>query len=203
MDLDDISGYYSKKIMDFGCTAKGVDWNSEEGQKIRFKQLLKIVDSDDHFSINDFGCGYGALYDYMCNENLNFQYFGNDISSEMVKEAKKKITDDKANLVVSNKPFGIADYTVASGIFNVSLDIEKKMWKNYIFDTINSLNDHSLKGFSFNCLTSYSDEDKKRDYLYYSDPCEVFDYCKKNFSRNVSLLHDYSLYEFTILVRKI
>jgi hypothetical protein len=29
-----------------------------------------------------------------------------------------------------------------------------------------------------------------------------FDHCKRNFSRQVALLHDYGLWEFTILVRK-
>jgi hypothetical protein len=75
-------------------------------------------------------------------------------------------------------------------------------WLKYIEDTLDILNQTSKKGFAFNCLTSYSDEDKKRDYLYYADPCMLFDICKKKYSRNVSLLHDYGLYEFTILVRK-
>jgi hypothetical protein len=60
----------------------------------------------------------------------------------------------------------------------------------------------STRGFSFNVLTSYSDEDKKRDYLYYADPLFLFDYCKRHFSRKVALLHDYPIYEFSILVRK-
>ena len=38
--------------------------------------------------------------------------------------------------------------------------------------------------------------------LHYADPLELFDYCKRNFSAAVALLHDYGLYEFTIIVRK-
>ena len=38
--------------------------------------------------------------------------------------------------------------------------------------------------------------------LYYADPCALFDYCKRNFSRNVALLHDYKIYDFTLIVRK-
>jgi hypothetical protein len=38
--------------------------------------------------------------------------------------------------------------------------------------------------------------------LYYADPRAIFDHCKRTFSRWVALLHDYGLYEFTILVRK-
>lgn len=41
-----------------------------------------------------------------------------------------------------------------------------------------------------------------KEHLYYADPAELFDHCKRNYSRNVALLHDYGLYEFTVLVRK-
>jgi hypothetical protein len=71
-----------------------------------------------------------------------------------------------------------------------------------MIETINLFNQISTSGFSFNALTKYSDKEFMKDYLYYSDPLVLFDYCKKNFSRNVALLHDYNLYEFTILVRK-
>ncbi len=55
---------------------------------------------------------------------------------------------------------------------------------------------------AFNLLTSYSDKDMMRPDLYYGDPLFYFDYCKRNFSQNVALLHDYGLFEFTILVKK-
>ena len=64
------------------------------------------------------------------------------------------------------------------------------------------LDGKSSRGFAFNCLTSYSDADKMRDDLYYADPCKLFDRCKRRYSRRVALLHDYGLWEFTILVRK-
>jgi hypothetical protein len=41
-----------------------------------------------------------------------------------------------------------------------------------------------------------------REDLYYADPARLFDHCKTRFARNVTLLHDYGLYEFTMLVRK-
>jgi len=63
------------------------------------------------------------------------------------------------------------------------------------------MNQKSKRGFSFNMLTKYSDKEYMRDDLYYADPLFILDFCKRNFSKNVSLLHDYGLYEFTILVR--
>jgi hypothetical protein len=94
-----------------------------------------------------------------------------------------------------------ADYTVASGIFNVKLDTPESEWLEYILATLKEFRGLSRKAFAFNALTSYSDPEFMRPHLYYADPRHFFDYCQKNFSGMVSLLHDYPLYEFTILVR--
>lgn len=53
-------------------------------------------------------------------------------------------------------------------------------------------------------LTKYSDEERmaERPDLFYGDPLFYFDYCKRNQSRDVALLHKYGLYDFTILIRK-
>ena len=56
--------------------------------------------------------------------------------------------------------------------------------------------------FAFNVLTSYADPDRMRPDLYYADPCFLFDYCQRRYSRWVAILHDYGLYEFTVVVRK-
>ena len=68
-----------------------------------------------------------------------------------------------------------------------------------MLDRLNAL---SARGFAFNMLTKYSDAERMRSDLYYADPCFLFDYCKKRYARRVSLLHDYPLYEFTMIVRK-
>ena len=107
-----------------------------------------------------------------------------------------------AHFVVAAKPAETADYGIASGIFNVRLRRNDAEWRDYLEDTLDGLDLTSRRGFAFNCLTSYSDADKMRDYLYYADPCTLFDLCKRRYSRYVALLHDYGLYEFTILVRK-
>jgi hypothetical protein len=95
-----------------------------------------------------------------------------------------------------------ADYTIASGIFNVKMENDTENWKEYILTTLRNMNTASKAGFAFNMLTGYHDKEFAKDYLYYADPLEVFDFCKRNFSKFVSLIHDYPLYEFTILIKK-
>lgn len=197
------ASYYSDKLLKHGKTPLGVDWNGKESQYLRFKQLTKIFQSSNHFSINDLGCGYGELYNFLDTKYDEFFYSGIDVSLEMIKSANQSFQGKlNTKFYQSNQPNYVADYGIASGIFNVRLDRSDKEWWTYLETTLDLLNNTSRIAFSFNCLTSYSDHSKKADYLYYADPCRIFDLCKNNYSLNVSLLHDYGLYEFTILVRK-
>lgn len=199
-----IDAYYTDKIIEHGVTPKGVDWNSEEGQLLRFEQLLKIIDIKT-FSIADVGCGYGKLYEYMQGHLQNFNYFGYDLSQKMIDHAKTIYTESenrKFMHISTIEDIEGTDFSVASGIFSVKMNHSEADWLSYILHTLENMNQKSLKGFSFNCLTKYSDKEYMKDDLYYADPLFLFDYCKRNFSKNVALLHDYNLYEFTILVRK-
>ncbi len=202
--LVDVATYYTEKLAEHGDTPRGVDWNGEESQMVRFAQLCKIIDPRmPNLSLNDLGCGYGALLDYLRDNHANCTYLGVDVSQEMIKVAEQRpAAAGQARFITAAEPDVVADYGLASGIFNVRLGRSDAEWFDYLQATLNVLDRTSSLGFAFNCLTSYSDEDKKRDYLYYADPCRLFDLCKRRYSRQVALLHDYGLYEFTILVRK-
>jgi SAM-dependent methyltransferase len=201
--LADVERYYSRKFAEHGPTAQGVDWNSPESQELRFSQLLNVVADDDDFSILDYGCGYGALVGFLDARGLTYTYRGFDLSEPMVEHARRELGMPLARAFTSDESaLGPCDYAVASGIFNVRLLIDDERWLAYVLMTIERLNEFGTRGFAFNMLTSYSDPDRTRPDLYYGDPCFFFDRCKRNFSRNVALLHDYDLYEFTIVVRK-
>jgi len=203
--LGEVATYYADKLAEYGDTPRGVDWNGEESQSIRFEQLCRIIDPvKSTFSLNDLGCGYGALLDYLRERQLACKYLGVDVSREMISAAAQRHANaHSARFITSAEPDLMADYAVASGIFNVRMGRTDTEWFDYLQTTLDVLDRTSRLGFAFNCLTSYSDEDKQRDYLYYTDPCRLFDLCKKRYSRQVALLHDYGLYEFTILVRKV
>lgn len=197
-----VSDYYTNKIIEFGPTSQGVDWNGPASHGIRFQQLTKLIQDKDTFSILDYGCGYGSYIDFLeDNKYTNFKYFGYDISEEMIAQAKLKFKDRKTHFSVS-LPKSQYDYVIANGIFNVKLDEEYNVWQTYVENTLKTINEVSSKGFSFNILTSFSDDSHKKDYLFYANPMYFFEFCKKHFSKNVALLHDYELYEFTIIVRK-
>jgi SAM-dependent methyltransferase len=196
-----ISGYYAEKLKVHGPNYKGADWGSLQAQQMSFDQLSKVILSDSP-SILDYGCGYGALFDYLRERDLKTKYTGYDISEEMISQAKALHKNEDAEWISAMPEKTLYDYVIACGIFSVKLDVPVREWKQHTLSTLDKLNSISKKGFAFNSLTSYSDAHLMKDYLYYPDPCFLFDYCKKHFSRYVSLIHDYPKYEFVIIVRK-
>lgn len=201
--LHDVQRYFIDTLTDHGPTARGVDWNSPEAQEIRFEQLLKVCPVGAPFSLTDYGCGFGSLVEYLHKQLINCSYTGFDMVEQMITQAKKlfghcsdcAFTSVEADLAPT-------DFTVASGIFNMKLAARSSDWTDYVLRTLDRFDRLSRSGFSFNLLTSYSDPERMRPDLYYADPCFYFDQCKRRYSRNVALLHDYGTYDFTIIVRK-
>lgn len=200
--LDKVNHYYTAKIEQHGATPQGVDWNGEESQNLRFQVLAELFNGQKNPSILDYGCGFGSMYDFLKNQNFPHQFFGFDLSEKMIEAAIEKHGINADCQWATNLPNQKFDFVVASGIFNVRLDTTPDEWLRYIETTIDHFDQLATRGFAFNVLTKYSDAEYMRDYLYYADPLHLFDICKKKYSRNVALLHDYNLYEFTILVRK-
>ncbi|HEX5053993.1 MAG TPA: class I SAM-dependent methyltransferase [Planctomycetota bacterium] len=200
---DEVARYYTDKVRTHGAAPRGVDWNSAESQQLRFRKLLQVVAGDGPFTLTDYGCGYGALLDTLAGDRRLLDYQGFDISTAMVDAARQRhaarancrFTTDAAELSAT-------DHVVASGIFNVRLGIEAQRWRQYAVSTLQRLADLARVGFAFNMLTSYSDAERQRPDLYYADPMQWFDHCKRHLAPRVSLLHDYALWEFTILVWK-
>ena len=201
---DKVGRYYSGRLREHGSTARGVDWNSEESQVLRFAQLAKLLPPAGAYSVVDYGCGYGALVAFLERQGNGggFEYLGFDISKDMVEQARRDHQGANRRFTNAKDELKPADFALASGIFNVMLDSAVEDWTAYVMHTLEQLDRLGTRGFAFNMLTSYSDADRMRADLYYGDPREFFDHCKRTFSKQVALLHDYGLYEFTILVRK-
>jgi SAM-dependent methyltransferase len=201
-NLDHVKSYFDKRIREHGASPRGSDWNSEASQNIRFDQLLRVVEAQT-FSILDYGCGYGALADYLVTRGFDADYYGYDILESAIETARQAHQDASRRTFFTDKSkLPTCDYTVASGIFNFRGEQSFEEWTEYVLGVLDEFNRLSRRGFSSNFLTKYSDAEKMRPDLYYADPLFLFDHCKRNFSRNVALLHDYRLYDFTLVIRK-
>jgi SAM-dependent methyltransferase len=194
--------YYESRLREHGTSARGVDWNSHESQELRFTQLTRVLNGDRAAGVVDYGCGYGALASYLRGHGYRGSYVGFDVSAEMIDAARRVTVGlEQCRFTCCRDAVEPADFVVGSGLFNVKQDASQPDWQQYVLNTIDDLARLSRRGFAFNALTAFSDADKMRPDLYYADPFELFEYCRRSFSRNIALLHDYGLYEFTMIVR--
>lgn len=200
-----LNRYFSEKLDQFGATPKGVDYNGPEAQALRFEQLVKVIDPSKPFTIIDYGSGYGGMFDFLHNKGWKFEYYGIDLIEKMVLAGREAHKDfPNAHFTTNEREVPLADYLLAGAIFNIKLDETYAAWQGFVVRTLSRMNELCSKGFSFNMLTKYSDSERmtQRPDLFFGDPLFFFDFCKRNFSNDVALLHDYGLYDFTILVRK-
>lgn len=202
--LDAISKDYSQRVTDYGSTPSAVGWSDLETQRLRFIQLQKIIEVNEHaFSLSDLGCGYGAFVQTL-PENLQQRmsaYKGYDISEKMIEVAKENFkSDPKYTFFLSSNIQEKTDYVIASGIFNHHFGADAKDWWAHIIKTISHMHEQAKKGIAFNIMSAYVDY--QEDYIYYCDPMDMLRVCLDSFGRNVRLYHDYNLFEFTILIKK-
>ncbi len=205
--LKKIKELYTDSLRDLGSTSKAVGWKTAECQRLRFEKLAMVIHKENggrEITVNDYGCGYGAMLKYFIEERHMpiAAYNGYDISPEMLAAARQELDKFQGivNLVESSSIKSHADYSFISGTYNVRFDAPKEEWEHFIRTKLQEMFFFSKEGFAFNLLTSYVDYEEP--HLYYGNPCFWFDYCKRNFSKQVALLHDYPLWEWTMIVRK-
>lgn len=200
--LERVAELYSDNLTQLGTSSAAVGWPDEDSHRLRFEKLAELLPGDmQGLSIADLGCGYGALYEFLAADGRTpSRYVGVDISEPMLATAKEVLPNTGVELVLGDRVPDEVDFTIASGIFNVRFDADDVAWEEHIFSTLDSMNSVSRYGFAFNLLSTYVDY--RRPHLFYGSPLEFFDHCKRTYSPRVALLHDYPLYEWTILVRK-
>lgn len=201
-----VERYYTARVKEFGPTPRGVDWRDAPSQHNRFEVLMRVLEDREHISLLDFGCGYGALLDHPSIARNCVTYVGLDVSAEMVATAERLHQScGVAHLgyvfEASDDICDRYDIIVASGIFNVKLEMPEVLWKKYVWDTIRLIANRSTEAFAYNCLTSRSDPAKRRDDLHYADHSEHIAFVQElGFEAEVA--DDYGLYEFTIFGRR-
>lgn len=200
-----IASYYTAKIGRFGPTPVGVDWPSARTQELRFAQLLRVCDFSRPFSLDDVGCGYAALLAFLDREHPGcaVDYLGLDVSAAMIEQACKLWggRPGAAFAVGSNSPRR-ADYSIASGIFNVRIDEPLRLWERFVAETLRSMAAVSRWGFAVNFLRPLpADLDDGGQELYRPSPRRWASFCESALERRVELLEGYGLREVTLLVR--
>ncbi|HAF13529.1 MAG TPA: hypothetical protein DCK99_07480 [Blastocatellia bacterium] len=193
--------HYSEKFSLHGPSPEGVDWGSDETKMLlRYDKMLRVADyvARNKPSLLDVGCGYGGLRGYAISKNIDLDYTGIDVASNMIEWAG-------ANLPSGNFIHGDIldykfdrefDYVVCNGILTQKLETAGLQMDQFAAQLIRQMFSLCTIGIAFNVMTTkvnyYSNN------LYYRNPAELFSWCLSEISPHLKLDHSYPLYEYTI-----
>lgn len=202
--LEFVSRAYGYRLGDCGPVANGVFWKDEDGQMLRLELLLQAVSAEDlngPITVNDLGCGYGALFDLLADEPMlrGGRYYGYDISPEMVAAAKKRHPDPRATFIESPVATEVADYSFVSGTYNMSMGANRALWTHYVKNSLEMLWNKTAKIMAFNLLDNKAAN--QLDDLYYAERRTILEHAL-SLSPDVEIIDDYPLDEFTIIVKR-
>jgi SAM-dependent methyltransferase len=200
-----IANYYTQKVTLYDATPLGVDWSCFATQELRFVHLLRVCNFSTQFSLNDLGCGYGALLTYLRKNQsaTNINYLGIDVAAAMIRKARKLWRrPPRPKFVIGHRPPRIADYSVASGLFNVRLGHPTELWERFIVRTLIDLHATSRRGFAVNFLAPLDSGQTTRLGLYRTSPAQWTEFCEQKLNCSVQLIGAYGLREFTLVIRK-
>ncbi|WP_076865845.1 class I SAM-dependent methyltransferase [Bradyrhizobium mercantei] len=202
-----VESYYSARVAKYGATPRGVDWSCQATQDLRFVQLLKICDFSAPFSLNDIGCGYGALCAYLAwrHPQAEIDYLGTDLSRAMISRARRRFSVPGRRFKVGKGSPRRATYSVASGIMNINVGGSRASWEAFVAEMLADLRCASLRGFAVNFITAgaegAADTDGAPTQLYCTSPEPWIRYCERELGCTVETIDGYGMNEVTLLAR--
>jgi len=200
---DEVDRYYTERFRQFGPTPLGVGWTCTPTQELRFVQFERLLGFSHAFSVNDIGCGYGALLGFLRRRNRKVQvdYVGTDISQVMVDAARRHWKRlDGARFQLSGEALRTADYCVASGIFNVKLAHDRSTWEGYVEETLRDMYAHCNLGIAVNFLMADAGLDDIPEH--YRCVPERWAAYGRTLGASVELRDNYGMPEFTLALRR-
>ena len=203
--LEPVLASFEKRVAQFGADPRSAFWKDEEWQKRRYDILSRLFDEPDRLggiSITDFGCGYGAFFDYLADRPVmkNSRYTGIDMSAAMIEEANARIRDSRATFQSHLIATETADYTVVCGTYNMNLGANRDEWADYVKASLEQLWSKTTKAMGFNMLRF--DAPDQYPGLYYADGMEFVKFCNETLSPDITYTDDRPLPDWTIIIRR-
>lgn len=203
--LEPVLAGYESQLAAYGADPRALFWRDGERQTRRFQILSHLFAEGDRqggITVTDFGCGYGAFFDFLKDRPVmaGSRYIGVDLSAKMIDEARRRIQDPRASFQRHMILTEDTDYTFACGTYNMSMGADRGEWADYVKASLAQLWSHTRKGLGFNMLSAGATQQFPG--LYYADAGEFVDFCAGQLSPDVERSDDRPLPDWTIFVRR-
>jgi SAM-dependent methyltransferase len=202
INLEPVRDHYESALEAGGDDGQIVGWRNRQAQLQRFMVISDVLRGLPFRSVSDFGCGSGEFLTYLRTAGWSGDYFGVDLSPKMIDVARSRFATDNRAYFEAGTRSSPADVTVASGVFNVSLDESQNTWLRYCREILREMWLLSSLAVVFNMLSLDSDLVRRKNGLAYFDPTEWLEFCRAELSSHLRLDQTYGQYDFTIAVFK-
>lgn len=191
-EINFIKDLYRERILEYGRKPEALGWPRSD-QNLRFERLTRIWNLHN-LKIVDYGCGFGDLYSYLCNRDVDFEYVGVDISPEMIEQANELHPEAKFE-VLSNPLDELpeCDIVFACGAHALKLEDNQK----FVRDSFALFKKSAKVGFGVTFLSTHSDIKHKKNY--YSDPSFILNH-SYTLSKRILLDNMFMPFEFSVFV---
>ncbi|KYG81139.1 class I SAM-dependent methyltransferase [Roseivirga echinicomitans] len=198
--IDNVIKQYQEAFDKYGNSEKSVFWPKGR-QKERFDALTRSI-VKKKFSILDFGCGLGHMFDYLnATHDGNFSYHGVDVVDSFIVQNKITFPNTDFQLIQDyseiQKSF---DYVLISGVFNISYFEDLEKHKNLVFEILEGLFSKANVYLSVNFMSDQVDFIQEG--AYHQNINELLRFVSEKLSKRYVLDCSYMPYEFTITIFK-
>ncbi len=197
-DLQDLEKYYQTQLRTHDAPEKKVGWKTLESQRVRFEMLTWIAPLK-RSKILDIGCGLGAFWGYLKEQEIPVRYTGVDLFPEGIREAKKLHPDARffaRNILKDPYPARTFDYAFLSGVFNVKVENNWAYMKALLQQALRQ----SKKGVAFNALNAESGLKESDRFLVH--PKELVTFGRSLGVKKAHLMDHYHHLDLTLFLYK-
>ncbi|MEW6689581.1 MAG: class I SAM-dependent methyltransferase [Pseudomonadota bacterium] len=199
-----IVDYYERHLTEHGTSHKGVAWPKADDVDLRNQVMFNICGAHaNRLSILDLGCGFGLFADYLraTNRLAAIDYFGIDLSRQMVEEACRRHPDlrfEARDVLVAPLVERSFDYVIMNGLLTVKASLSQAEMEEFATAMIQAAFQSARHGLAFNVMSEHVDW--KREDLFHWPFDQAASFLKRACSRHVVFRADYGLYEYTVYV---
>ncbi len=196
--------HYETCLQQHGSGHKAVDWPNESDAQTRYKVMLEVAQNDtrDSLSLLDFGCGLGALYQFIREQEADrrINYHGLDISQLFIDRCREKYPDINwyCEDVLTSGNTTSFDYIVLNGVFTEKRELQYSAMFDYFKQLTKTVFARTTTGMAFNVMSP--DVQWSRLDLFHLSFDLLTDFLTKEVTRNFIIRNDYGLYEYTVYV---
>jgi SAM-dependent methyltransferase len=120
--IEELRRFWDDRVLSTASDLERVD-QSARAQRIRFESFLQHHSVQGR-SILDVGCGVAGLYKHLKHQKIAVDYFGVDISEQMIRCCREQHPEAQFECrdILKWETTSTFDYVVAIGIHNITVD---------------------------------------------------------------------------------